>query len=134
MRGNAGRAERLIAAYLERLTEREVFNRYEAERYLLLAGDLPGYNVRLALRSAGTARGEVIGEVIVQRYRALADVTVQNYGSRELGRWGALLRGAVLRTDRARRPHHDRRLSRRPISTSSRRCRSRTISASAARG
>lgn len=92
VRGNAGRAERLIASYLERLTEREVFNRYEAERYLLLAGDLPGYNVRLALRSAGRARGEVLGEVIVQRIPALVDLTVQNYGSRELGRWGGLLR------------------------------------------
>lgn len=92
VRGNAGRAEQRIAAYLERLTGREVFNRYDAERYLLLAGDLPGYNVRLALRSAGTVRGEVIGEVIVQHVPALVDVTVQNYGSRELGRWGALAR------------------------------------------
>jgi len=92
VRGDAGRAERLIAAYLQRLTEPEVFNRFEAERYLLLAGDLPGYNVRLSLRSAGTARGEVIGEVVVQRLQALADLTVQNLGSSELGRWGALAR------------------------------------------
>ena len=96
VRGDAGRAERLIADYLGRLTEREVFNRYEAERYLLLAGDLPGYNIRLALRSAGAARGEVIGEVTVVRTPALVDLTVQNYGSRELGRWGALLRGQLF--------------------------------------
>ena len=93
VRGDAGRAERTIAGYLEQLTEREVFNRYEAERYLLLAGDLPGYNVRLALRSAGQARGEVIGEVIVQHTPTLVDFTVQNLGSRELGRWGGLVRG-----------------------------------------
>jgi hemolysin activation/secretion protein len=96
VRGDAGRAERLIADYLGPLTEREVFNRYEAERYLLLAGDLPGYNIRLALRSAGAARGEVIGEVTVLRTPALVDLTVQNYGSRELGRWGALLRGQLF--------------------------------------
>ena len=96
VRGDAGSGERLIASYLERLTQQEVFNRYEAERYLLLAGDLPGYNIRLALRSAGTVRGEVIGEVIVQRYDALADVTVQNFGSREVGRWGVLLRGQLF--------------------------------------
>jgi hemolysin activation/secretion protein len=96
VRGDAGRAERLIADYLGPLTEREVFNRYEAERYLLLAGDLPGYNIRLALRSAGAARGEVIGEVTVVRTPALVDLTVQNYGSRELGRWGALLRGQLF--------------------------------------
>ena len=46
-------AERIIAGYLDQLTEQPVFNRYEAERYLLLASDLPGYNVRLALRPAG---------------------------------------------------------------------------------
>ena len=92
VRGDAGRAERLIASYLGRLTDSEVFNRYDAERYLLLAGDLPGYNVRLALASAGQARGEVIGEVTVRRILALVDLTVQNYGSRELGRWGGLLR------------------------------------------
>jgi len=92
VRGNAGRSERTIASYLERLTEREVFNRFEAERYLLLAGDLPGFEVRLALRSAGAARGEVIGEVTVVRRAVQADLTVQNLGSRELGRWGALAR------------------------------------------
>jgi hemolysin activation/secretion protein len=96
VRGDAGRSERTIAGYLEKLTEREVFNRYEAERYLLLAGDLPGYDVRLALRSAGAGRGEVIGEVVVVRTPALVDLTVQNLGSRELGRWGALLRGQIF--------------------------------------
>ena len=96
VRGNAGRSERAIARYLEKLTEREVFNRYEAERYLLLAGDLPGLDVRLALRSAGAARGEVIGEVIVVRRPGQLDVTVQNLGSRELGRWGALVRGQLF--------------------------------------
>lgn len=96
VRGDAGRAERTIAGYLNRLTEEEVFNRYTAERYLLLAGDLPGYNVRLALRSAGTARGEVIGEVTVLRTAASADLTIQNYGSRQLGRWGALARAQAF--------------------------------------
>lgn len=96
VRGDGGRSERLIAAYLRRLTEREVFNRHEAERYLLLAGDVPGYSVRLSLRSAGAARGEVIGEVIVRRLPALVDLTIQNLGSSELGSWGALLRAQVF--------------------------------------
>jgi hemolysin activation/secretion protein len=95
VRGDAGRSERVIARYLGKLTTREVFNRYEAERYLLLAGDLPGFDVRLALRSAGAARGEVIGEVTVARMPALVDLTVQNLGSRELGRFGALLRAQL---------------------------------------
>ena len=95
VRGDAGRSERLIRGYLERLTEQEVFNRYDAERYLLLAGDVPGYDVRLALRSAGGAPGEVIGEIRLARSPVLADLNIQNYGSRELGRWGALLRGQL---------------------------------------
>ncbi|MGQ0558412.1 MAG: ShlB/FhaC/HecB family hemolysin secretion/activation protein [Sphingosinicella sp.] len=95
VRGDAGRAERLIASYLEPLTGQEVFNRHQAERFLLLAGDLPGYSVRLALRSAGTTRGEVIGEVFVQRIAASLDVTVQNHGSDALGPWGGLVRGQL---------------------------------------
>ena len=96
VRGEAGQAERTIAGYLEQLTDQEVFNRHDAERYLLLTGDLPGYDVRLALRSAGAARGEVIGEVTVRRTAALVDFTVSNYGSRQLGRWGGLLRGQIF--------------------------------------
>jgi hemolysin activation/secretion protein len=93
VRGDAGRAERTIARYLEKLTAKEVFNRYEAERYLLLARDLPGYDVRLALKSAGAGRGEVIGEVTVRRRPGELVASVQNFGSKALGRWGGLLRG-----------------------------------------
>jgi hemolysin activation/secretion protein len=95
VRGDAGRAERHIAAYLEPLTRQDVFNKYVAERHLLLASDLPGYSVRLALRSADRGRGEVIGDVTVLRTPAMVDFNVQNYGSHEIGRWGALLRGQV---------------------------------------
>ena len=96
VRGNATGAEQTIASYLNRLTEEPVFNRFEAERYLLLASDLPGYNVRLTLRPAGTAPGEVIGDVTVQRIPAFVDANVQNAGSRDLGRWGGLLRGQLF--------------------------------------
>jgi hemolysin activation/secretion protein len=96
VRGNATGAERVIAGYLNELTKQPVFNRYEAERYLLLASDLPGYNVRLTLRPAGTAPGEVIGDVTVQRIAAYADFNLSNSGSRELGRWGALGRAQLF--------------------------------------
>jgi len=95
VRGDAGRAERTIAGYLEHLIGRDVFNRFEAERYLLLASDLPGYNVRLVLRSAGAGRGEVVGDVTVARIPGLADFSVQNFGSRPLGRWGTLARAQL---------------------------------------
>jgi hemolysin activation/secretion protein len=95
VRGDASGAEAIIAGYLNRLTKDEVFNRFAAERYLLLASDIPGYLVRLTLRPAGTGPGEVIGDVTVQRTAAYVDANVQNFGSRELGRWGGLLRGQV---------------------------------------
>jgi hemolysin activation/secretion protein len=96
VRGEATGAETILAAYLNQLTKQPLFNRYEAERYLLLASDLPGYTVRLTLRPAGTAPGEVIGDVTVQRLPAYADFVLQNGGSKALGRWGGLLRGQVF--------------------------------------
>lgn len=96
VRGDAGRNERLIARYLEPLTGQDVFNARDAERYLLLASDLPGYNVRLALRPAGTAPGEVVGDVTVVRLPGQLDFNVQNYGSEAVGRGGLLLRGQLF--------------------------------------
>ena len=96
VRGEASGAETVLAAYLNQLTKRPLFNRYEAERYLLLASDLPGYTVRLTLRPAGTAPGEVIGDVTVQRQPAYVDLIVQNGGSHALGPWGGLLRAQLF--------------------------------------
>ena len=96
VRGEATGAETALAGYLGQLTKRPLFNRYEAERYLLLASDLPGYTVRLTLRPAGTAPGDVVGDVTVQRLPAYADFILQNGGSKSLGRWGGLLRGQLF--------------------------------------
>ncbi len=93
VRGAAGRSERAIAAYLDKLKNAEVFNEKEAERYLLLARDLPGFDVRLTLRPAGTVPGKVIGEVAVVRQPLSIDTNIQNYGARDVGRIGGLLRG-----------------------------------------
>jgi hemolysin activation/secretion protein len=96
VRGNATGAERIIAAYLTQLTKQPVFNRFDAERYLLLASDLPGYTVRLTLRPGGGTPGEVLGDVTVQRTPVYADASVQNGGSREVGRWGAFARAQIF--------------------------------------
>jgi hemolysin activation/secretion protein len=90
VRGNATGAERILEAYLQHLTKQRVFNRFEAERYLLLASDMPGYTVRLTLRPAGTAPGDVTGDVTVERTRGDADLNIQNGGSSELGPVGIL--------------------------------------------
>ncbi len=91
VRGNAGRSEKLIAGYLSAIKEQPVFNIIEAERYLLLARDIPGYDVRLTLRPAGSGRGEVIGEVLVAHTPLEVDSNFQNYGSTDVGRFGGLL-------------------------------------------
>jgi hemolysin activation/secretion protein len=95
VRGDASGAEAVLASYLKQLTREPLFNRFAAERYLLLASDLPGYTVRLTLRPAGTAPGDVIGDVTVQRLPAYADFVVQNGGSHALGPWGGLLRAQI---------------------------------------
>ena len=91
VRGDAGPSERRLAGYLRRLTEDEVFNRAAAERYLLLAGDMPGYDVRLSLRTAGTGPGELVGEVAVLRTSGSLVANIQNYGSDALGPLGGLV-------------------------------------------
>jgi len=95
-RGQTGGAEAKLAGYLSKLTEDEIFDRNRAERYLLLARDIPGYNVQLVLRPAGTAPGELIGEVSVIRQPYALDAVVQNLASEETGRWGGQLRGQVF--------------------------------------
>jgi len=94
-RGQTDGAEAKLAAYLNKLTEDEYFDRNKAERYLLLARDLPGYNVQLTLKPAGTGPGELIGEVAVLSRRYSLDFTAQNLAAQETGRWGGQLRGQL---------------------------------------
>lgn len=87
VRGDAGANEKLLQRYLSRLDDAPVFNIADAERYLLLARDIPGMDARLTLRP-GTIPGEVVGEVTVTRAPVTFDFNAQNFGSRDVGRWG----------------------------------------------
>lgn len=91
VRGDAGSNEGLLQRYLSRLDDQPVFNINEAERYLLLARDIPGMDARLTLRP-GDAPGEVVGEVTVARTPVMLDVNVQNFGTRDVGRWSGVAR------------------------------------------
>ena len=95
VRGDIGNSEDVLAAYLEPLTEQPVFNQRDAERSLLLAGEIPGYNARLALRPAGGAPGEVIGDVRVEQTKFVLDGNIQNYGSKSAGRFGGQVRAQI---------------------------------------
>lgn len=90
VRGDAGKSEAIIQRYLSAIQKQPVFNILAAERYLLLARDLPGFDVRMTLRPSGAAPGEVIGEVQVVRQPVVLQANVQNLGSREVGRFGGI--------------------------------------------
>jgi len=90
--GTPGRSEKVVQAYLSRLADGQLFNRYRAERFLLLARDLPGYEVRLALKPAGTGPGEMIGEVWVNYIPVLLDFSLQDYAAPSTGRFDGQLR------------------------------------------
>lgn len=92
IKGDAGASEGILLKYLNKLTRDPVFNTHEAERYLLLAKDVPGLDVRMALRPVEGAPGEVIGEVSVRRVPVYAELGLQNYGSRAVGRYSGLAR------------------------------------------
>lgn len=96
VRGDAGPSESTVARYLRKLTMQDVFNTRDAERYLLLADDLPGLDVRMSLRPAANGEpGDLVGEIAVLRQKASAFVNVQNLGSSAVGRFGATLQGEV---------------------------------------
>lgn len=96
VRGNAGPSEKLLQQYIRQLTDEPVFNIEVAERYLLLARDIPGLDVRLSLRpvssESGGQPGDVVGEFNVIRTPVYVDANIQNFGSEEVGRFGGLLR------------------------------------------
>ncbi len=96
VRGDAGPSEATAARYLNKLTQQDVFNTKVAERYLLLADDLPGLNFRLSLRPAAEGEpGDLVGEIAVIRQKGVAYVNVQNFGSRAIGPFGATLQGEL---------------------------------------
>ncbi len=92
VRGDAGRNEGQIARYLNKLVTGQVFNRIAAERYLLLARDLPGMDVRLALKPAGSAPGEMVGEVTVRRRTIESDLVISNLAPSQTGPFGGQVR------------------------------------------
>lgn len=93
VRGDAGPAQALVERYMTRLRGLAPFDLNVAQRYLLLASDIPGLRLRAAIRPSPTGeRGAVDLEVSVTRDGADALVNVQNTGSRAVGRWGGLAR------------------------------------------
>lgn len=96
IRGEAGPSGAQLQKYVDKLTDQPVFNINEAERYLLLARDIPGLDVRLVLQPAsGGVAGDVVGVFNVSRTAVFADASIQNFGSKSVGRFGGLARVRV---------------------------------------
>jgi hemolysin activation/secretion protein len=95
VRGDAAPYRGTLAGRIDQLRALDPLNERDAERILLLAGDVPGLDVQLQLRPAGTVPGEVVGDLEVRYTRASFLANVQNYGSKQLGRETAYLRGEV---------------------------------------
>jgi len=88
LRGDPGHASEAIEAHVAKLIDQPWFNVREAERNLLLLQGLPGFDVRLVLRSAGREPGEVMGDIVVTRRPISIVAGFQNYGSKTTGREG----------------------------------------------
>lgn len=84
--GDPGPYEDLILRRVEMLKQMSPLNEREAERLLLLAGDMPGLDVDLRLIAAGTNPGEVVGNLDVRYESAAFIFNAQNYYARNLGR------------------------------------------------
>jgi len=92
VRGEAGPSGDALEGYIGRIAGQDLFNIDDVERYLLLARDIPGLDVRLTLQpvASGAQAGQVVGVFDVERTPVEADLSIQNFGSKAIGRFGAL--------------------------------------------
>src|SRR5579859_1103052 len=94
VRGDIGPAQAAVERYVEKLRGMKPFDMKKAQRYLLLASDIPGVRVRAAIKpSVSPERGAVDIDVTVSRTAFSAVGNAQNMGSKTVGRWGGLVRG-----------------------------------------
>lgn len=91
VRGDVGPYESLLQRRIEQLKALDPLNEAEAERLLLLANDIPGLSVELALSPASGRPGDLIGELSVSFRRFSLLANVQNYNATFLGRETGLL-------------------------------------------
>lgn len=90
--GDAGPAQKQVARYLDQLRGLAPFDLNVAQRYLLLASDIPGVRVQATLKPSPEGRGAVALDIAVSRDAVDGVVQVQNYGSKTIGRELALAR------------------------------------------
>jgi hemolysin activation/secretion protein len=92
VRGDIGPGQDRVEAYLDRLRGMTPFDLDTAQRYLLLANDVPRVRVAAALRPSAEGRGAIDLEVELSRDPVNVLVATQNTGSESLGPWSVLTR------------------------------------------
>ncbi|MDB5437864.1 MAG: ShlB/FhaC/HecB family hemolysin secretion/activation protein [Caulobacteraceae bacterium] len=90
--GDAGPAQTKLEAYLEELRGMTPFNLEKAQRYLLLAADLPGVQISAAVKPSTQGRGAVDLEITAARDPIDYAANLQNFGSKALGPEAGLAR------------------------------------------
>lgn len=96
VRGDVGPVQDVIERYAEKLRGMKPFDMAKAQRYLLLASDVPGVRVRAAVRpSTSPERGAVDIDLTVVKDNVSAFANAQNLGSKAVGRWAGLVRGEI---------------------------------------
>ena len=84
--GNAGPAQRQVARHLDKLKGLVPFDLNVAQRYLLLASDIPGVSVQASLRQAAGGNGAVDLDIAVSRTALGASFNINDHGSPSIGR------------------------------------------------
>lgn len=84
--GDAGPAQKQVARYLDQLKALAPFDLNVAQRYLLLASDIPGVQVQATLKPSSEGRGAVELDIAVSRDAVDGSFQFQNYGSKTIGR------------------------------------------------
>lgn len=92
VRGDIGPGQDKVEAYLDKLRGMTPFDLDTAQRYLLLASDVPRVRISAALRPSAEGQGAIDLEVQLSRDPIDYLVATQNTGSESLGPWGVLTR------------------------------------------
>jgi hemolysin activation/secretion protein len=84
--GDVGPAQRQVKRYLEKLRGMAPFDIDVAERYLLLASDIPGVSVGAVLQPSTAGPGSIDLDITLSRKAVGGTLMTQNYGSTTVGR------------------------------------------------
>ncbi|WP_246263318.1 ShlB/FhaC/HecB family hemolysin secretion/activation protein [Caulobacter soli] len=84
--GDAGPAQKQVARFLDHLRGLAPFDLDVAQRYLLLASDVPGVRLQSTLKASPQGQGALDLDIAIARDAVDGSIVAQNYGSKTVGR------------------------------------------------